>query len=89
VALTEESGDDRKDAPSPQPGFDLRHWSMQIVLISPETKQEIAADCIQRVKYKLHPSFGPKEVQGTSVRPCKISCEGRVGKIVGTKTLTR
>lgn len=53
-----------EDAESPQPGFPLRHWGIQITLIHQETKQEVPAECLSKVMYKLHPSFGVKEKQG-------------------------
>lgn len=54
-----------EDRQSPQPGFPLRHWSIQITLLHQESKQEVPAECLQKVTYNLHPSFGPRQMQGT------------------------
>ena len=45
------------------PGFPLRHWSMRIVLLHADTKQEIDADIFESVTYILHESFGEKAEQ--------------------------
>lgn len=65
-----------ENAESPQPGFPLRHWSIQITLIHQETKQEVPAECFQKVMYKLHPSFGPREKQVEKTPPFRIEEDG-------------
>ena len=44
-------------------GYPLRHWSMKIVLLHADTKQEIDADIFESVTYILHESFGDKAEQ--------------------------
>lgn len=44
-------------------GFPLRHWTMRIVLLHADTKQEIDADIFESVTYVLHESFGDKARQ--------------------------
>lgn len=57
-------------ADSGMEGFPLRHWSMRVVLLHADTKQDVEADIFETVTYKLHESFGPKATQGTcSPRP--------------------
>lgn len=65
-----------ENAASPQPGFPLRHWSIEIVLIHQETKQEVSAECLQKVTYKLHPSFGQRERQMKKSPPFRIEEDG-------------
>lgn len=65
-----------EDAESPSPNLPLRHWSIQIVVIHQETKQEVAADCFRKVVYKLHESFGPKEKQEKKTPPFRIEEDG-------------
>lgn len=65
-----------EDAESPQPGFPLRHWSIQINLIHQETKQEVTADCLSKVTYKLHESFGAKATQVKKSAPFRIEEDG-------------
>lgn len=50
-------------------GFPLRHWSMKIVLLHADTKQEIEADVFDSVTYSLHESFGPRAKQSMSHTP--------------------
>lgn len=65
-----------EDKPSPQPGFPLRHWNIEITLIHHETKQDVPAECLQKVTYKLHPSFGPRQTQVKKSPPFRIEEDG-------------
>lgn len=42
----------------------MRHWTMRVVLLHADTKQEIDADIFESVTYVLHESFGDKARQG-------------------------
>ncbi|KAI1611167.1 transcription initiation factor TFIIF small subunit [Exophiala viscosa] len=57
-------------------GFPLRHWSMRIVLLHADTKQEIDADILESVTYVLHESFGDKARQVFKKPPFRVSEDG-------------
>ncbi|KAK5060069.1 hypothetical protein LTR84_009953 [Exophiala bonariae] len=57
-------------------GFPLRHWSMRIVLLHADTKQEIDADVFDSVLYHLHESFGAKAKQTFKKPPFRVSEDG-------------
>ncbi|RVX65902.1 hypothetical protein B0A52_10209 [Exophiala mesophila] len=63
-------------ADSGMEGFPLRHWSMRIVQLHADTKQEIDADIFESVTYKLHESFGPKATQVFKKPPFRVSEDG-------------
>ncbi|KIX08252.1 uncharacterized protein Z518_02908 [Rhinocladiella mackenziei CBS 650.93] len=57
-------------------GFPLRHWSMKIVLLHADTKQEIDADIFDSVTYQLHESFGEKARQTITKPPFRVAEDG-------------
>ncbi|KAL2438627.1 Transcription initiation factor TFIID subunit 14 [Exophiala dermatitidis] len=57
-------------------GFPLRHWSMKIVLLHADTKQEIDADVFESVTYLLHESFGDKAKQTFKKPPFRVAEDG-------------
>ncbi|KIW12003.1 hypothetical protein PV08_09277 [Exophiala spinifera] len=57
-------------------GFPLRHWTMRIVLLHADTKQEIDADIFESVTYVLHESFGDKARQTLKKPPFRVSEDG-------------
>ena len=56
----------REGADSGVEGFPLRHWSMKVVAVSADTKQDVEAEMFDKVVYNLHPSFGLKAKQSKS-----------------------
>jgi hypothetical protein len=56
----------REGADSGVEGFPLRHWSMKVVAVSADTKQDVEAEMFDKVVYNLHPSFGLKAKQSQS-----------------------
>lgn len=52
-------------------GFPLRSWSIEIYLVN-EHGEQVPANVFDKVTYTLHPSFGNRAVQSTSLplRPC-------------------
>ncbi|CCD25039.1 TATA-binding protein-associated factor TAF14 NDAI_0E02220 [Naumovozyma dairenensis CBS 421] len=59
----------------PVEGFPVRKWSIEIVLIDEETKQEIPATIFDKVIYHLHPTFENPNRTVTEV-PFKIEEQG-------------
>ncbi|KAK7905711.1 transcription factor TFIIF complex subunit Tfg3 [Exophiala xenobiotica] len=57
-------------------GFPLRHWTMRVVLLHADTKQEIDADIFESVTYVLHESFGDKARQVLKKPPFRVSEDG-------------
>jgi transcription initiation factor IIF auxiliary subunit len=53
----------REGADSGVEGFPLRHWSMKVVGVNADTKQDVEAEMFDKVVYNLHPSFGIKAKQ--------------------------
>jgi transcription initiation factor IIF auxiliary subunit len=53
----------REGADSGVEGFPLRHWSMKVVAVNADTKQDVEAEMFDKVVYNLHPSFGIKAKQ--------------------------
>jgi transcription initiation factor IIF auxiliary subunit len=47
-------------------GFPLRSWSIEVYLLN-EHGEEIPATLFDKVIYRLHPSFGPRATQSTSL----------------------
>lgn len=45
-------------------GFPMRHWSIRVVGVHAETKQDVEADMFDKVTYNLHPSFNERAKQG-------------------------
>jgi transcription initiation factor IIF auxiliary subunit len=52
-------------------GFPLRSWSIEIYLVN-EHGEQVPANVFDKVTYTLHPSFGDRAVQSTSLPlpPC-------------------
>ncbi len=44
----------------------MRHWSIKVVGVHAETKQDVEADMFDKVTYILHPSFNDRAKQGQS-----------------------
>ncbi|KAK5073350.1 transcription factor TFIIF complex subunit Tfg3 [Exophiala xenobiotica] len=57
-------------------GFPLRHWTMKIVLLHAETKQEIDATCFSQATYHLHESFGDRAKQVLKNPPFRVAEDG-------------
>jgi len=54
----------------------LRHWTVKVVQVHAETKQEIDADIFDKVTYNLHPSFGDRAKQTFRKPPFKAEEDG-------------
>jgi len=57
-------------------GFPMRHWSIRVVGVHAETKQDVEADMFDKVTYNLHPSFNERAKQAVKRPPFKIEEDG-------------
>lgn len=57
-------------------GFPLRHWTMKIVMLHADTKQEVDASCFTQATYYLHESFGDKAKQVHKQPPFRVAEDG-------------
>ncbi|KAI4088599.1 MAG: hypothetical protein LQ344_005937 [Seirophora lacunosa] len=46
-------------------GFPMREWNIRIVLVNEITGEDVQANVFEKATYKLHPTFGARETQGT------------------------
>lgn len=44
----------------------MREWNIRIVLVNENTGEDVPASIFEKATYKLHPTFGARETQGTS-----------------------
>ncbi|KAL8930594.1 MAG: hypothetical protein Q9208_000464 [Pyrenodesmia sp. 3 TL-2023] len=44
----------------------MREWTIRIALLNDNTGEETPATIFEKVTYKLHPTFGTREIQGMS-----------------------
>lgn len=43
----------------------MREWNIRIVLVNENTGEDVQANVFEKATYKLHPTFGLRETQGT------------------------
>lgn len=43
----------------------MREWNIRIVLVNENTGEDVPANVFEKATYKLHPTFGARETQGT------------------------
>lgn len=50
----------------------MRSWNIRIVLVHENTGEDVTANVFEKATYKLHPTFGDREIQGMLPIQCSL-----------------